>query len=70
MDNDKKYNYVVARYWNKKESDSLCCYTYGSTVFYGTKKSAKKLSKFISEKTGKKYKPFYINTDVKKKKTI
>ena len=40
------FNYVIARKWNEGENN-LCCYTYGSTVFYCTMEEANDMLKFI-----------------------
>jgi hypothetical protein len=63
----KKYNFVIARFWDEEESDNLCCYTYGSSKWYDTKENAEILAEAITERAkilnpeeDHTYKPFYI----------
>lgn len=60
----KKLNYVIGRYWYD-DSNNLCCYTLGSTVFHGTKEDADNMAKHITRRAnnGETYKPYYITTD-------
>ena len=41
-----KFNYVIARKWDK-DKNSLSCYAFGTTVFYGDITDAKNTLKFI-----------------------
>lgn len=42
----EKFNYVIAKKWNE-ETDSLCCYAYGATVFYDNIEGAEATLNFI-----------------------
>lgn len=55
----KKYNYVIARRWDESD-DHLAVYTYFKEVNYGTKEQAEEYADSISKKTGRQYKPYYI----------
>lgn len=67
----QKFNYVIARFWRDdknhqhlpKDHDSLCVYTYGSAVHYGTLEEAKNFARAITERAGdgRIYKPFVID---------
>jgi hypothetical protein len=41
-----KFNYVIARRWDK-EKNELSCYAFGATVFYGDLVDAKNTLEFI-----------------------
>lgn len=61
----KKYNYVIARFWDEDEcpteKDRLCVYTsHNKEVHYGTKKDAYGMAKIISKMTDREYKPCFI----------
>jgi hypothetical protein len=60
----QQYNFVIAKYWNT-ESNRLCVYCWGTQIQYGTKKEAERMAKWISEKTGEEFKPFYIDENLK-----
>ena len=64
----KKYNYVIARFWDEDEcpteKDRLCVYSFGGEVQYGTKEKAYKLAESLNHRNvgGKKtYKPYFID---------
>lgn len=63
----QKYNYVIARFWRDEhkgvDNDSLCVYTHGSAVHYGTLEEAKSFARAITERAndGYVYKPFVID---------
>lgn len=67
----EKFNYVIARKWDSKSIDnSLCCYTYHSTVFYGDTEDAQKTLEFIrgkieanDEEKNKDYQIYRINDE-------
>jgi hypothetical protein len=48
---NKKFNYVIARKWFDN-SNSLSCYSYGQTVFYGDMDDAKQTLYIIKERAG------------------
>jgi hypothetical protein len=69
MNKDKKYNFVIARFWDEEESDNLCCYTYGTSTWYDTKEDAEKIAEWITKRAATlnpgenyTYKPYYIQT--------
>ena len=62
VDDKSKINYVIAQFWDKNHSDSLCCYAYMTETFYGTREEAKSFAKRVSEATSETYKVFVINT--------
>jgi hypothetical protein len=49
-----KFNYVVAKPWNEN-SNSLCCYTYGTTVQYGDDDNAEFFKEYVEKETKEKY---------------
>lgn len=53
---DEEFSYCIGRPWNsKKPNGSICTYTYGSTIFYGTTKSAEALKEYVErQEKGKK----------------
>lgn len=64
----KKYNYVIARFWDEDEHPTeksrLCVYSFGGEVQYGTKEKAYKLAESLNQRNvgGKKgYKPYFID---------
>ena len=62
----KKYNYVIARFWDEDEcpteKERLCIYTsHNREVHFGTKEEAFKMAEDISEKTEIEYKPYFID---------
>jgi hypothetical protein len=44
------FNYVIARRWYN-DSNQLCCYAYGSTVFYGDMEDAISTRNFIRSRS-------------------
>jgi hypothetical protein len=63
----EKFNYVIARPWHPDgSSNSLCCYSYGSTVFHGTIEEAIRTRDFIrgrdDEHSGE-YEIYEINSE-------
>lgn len=62
----KRYNFIIARFWDEDEcpteKDRLCVYMIRSKeVHFGTKKEAFETAEIISTRTGKKYKPYFID---------
>jgi hypothetical protein len=55
----EKFNYVIGRKWSE-ESNSLCCYTYHTTVFYGDVKDSQKTLEFIRGKATEKADDYQI----------
>jgi hypothetical protein len=47
----EKFNYVIAKKWSS-DTNSLCCYAYGATVFYGDIEDAKESLDFIRDRIG------------------
>jgi hypothetical protein len=63
----KQFNYVIARPWHPNgPSTSLCCYSYGATVFYGTMDDAINTRDFIRSRAGEhsdEYEIYEINSE-------
>ena len=63
----EKFNYVIARPWySDGSSNSLCCYSYGSTVFHGTMEDAITTRDFIRSRADEhsdEYEIYKINDD-------
>lgn len=60
---DKKFSFVIGRRWYPKGTDtSICAYSYGADVHYGTIKDAKQLKKYaeMREEGKKKYKIYKL----------
>ena len=63
---NKKYNYIIARFWNKDEypteKESRCIYTsHNREVHFGTEEEAFNMAEDISEKKEREYKPYFID---------
>jgi hypothetical protein len=60
-----KFNYVIARRW-EKEKNQLSCYTFHVTVFYGDIDDARKTLEFIKGRADHKpeeYQIYVINNE-------
>jgi hypothetical protein len=53
-----KFNYVIARRWDK-EKNELSCYAFGTTVFYGNLVDAKNTLEFIKGRADEVEKEYY-----------
>ena len=62
----KKYNYIIARFWEEDEypteKERLCAYMcHNQEVHFGTEEEAFEIAKMISEMKNKEYKPYFID---------
>jgi hypothetical protein len=61
----KKYNYIIARFWDEDEyptkTERLCVYTYHKEVQFGTEEEAFNMAERISRIKNKEYKPYFID---------
>ena len=66
----KKYNYIIARFWDEDEcpteTERLCVYTYHKEVHFGTEEEAFNMAERISRIKNKEYKPYFIDLNAYK----
>lgn len=56
MNKEEQFSYCVGRPWDEKDVDgSICTYTYGNEIFYGTMETAEKFKKFVEDRENKEY---------------
>lgn len=55
----EKFNYVIARRW-EKEKNQLSCYTFHNTVFYGDIEDARNTLEFIKGRADDKPEEYQI----------
>ena len=62
----KKYNYIIARFWDEDEcpteKERLCVYmSHNREVHFGTEEEAFNMAERISRIKNKEYKPYFID---------
>jgi hypothetical protein len=62
----KKYNYIIARFWDKDEypteKERLCIYTiHNREVHFGTEEEAFNMAERIRRIKNREYKPYFID---------
>ena len=56
-----KINYVIGRYWDRKNNNQVCVYTdHNMSVFFDEEKEAYKHAKYISNREGNQYRVFKL----------
>lgn len=51
---EEEFSYCIGHPWDKEKPNNICTYAFGSTVFSGTLKSAKRIAKLMADRNGLK----------------
>lgn len=49
---EEEFSYCIGHPWSKEKPNNICVYTFGSSVFHGNLKSAKRVCEQIAERNG------------------